>query len=629
MALRQHFLTDWLFACGETEACLSSGTAVQLPHTWSVREDSQHYTGKGWYRTSLPADTFSAGERVFLRFRGVYRDCDLFVNDCPAFRHAGSGYTPFTVEITDMLHTDSENTITVCADNRFSTHALPYDKSFDWANDGGLYRPAEIWITGPSAVGETQITSSPVILSYGCRQHRGPALFGFRAMISRAVPASNLRWALFRGAENSITPVEPEPVLSGTLPCAEETVLSPILLSDIAYWHFDQPELYTLRLSLLLPDGRISDLREWCIGFRELKAQGTRLLLNGEPVRLPGTEWMPGSDPDIGAAESREDLERMLLVLRQSNSVLTRFHWQQDDWVYDWCDRHGLLVQEEIPFWGKQPEGDPEVLWPVIRQQMLEMTAAHRHHPSIFAWGVGNELSAQTWPVQQYIRKAVACFHELDDSRPANYVSNTAFACPHQDGTGDGDILMINDYIGTWHQGFDQETAWQALLEAHPGRIFIPSEFGLCEPAFSGGDPRREEIFLEKLACYRRIPAIAGTIYFCLNDYRTHMGEEGEGRMKRRVHGSADLAGCPKPSYFTVQREYAPLRAEHMADGLLISCRDDIPCYTVSGYILRNGTETVALPDLKPGETWLWKGTPEKSFCILRPTGEPMLPPDI
>lgn len=43
----------------------------------------------------------------------------------------------------------------------------------------------------------------------------------------------------------------------------------------------------------------------------------------------------------------------MLLCLKESNSILTRFHWQQDDWVYDWCDRHGMLVQEEVPFWGQ------------------------------------------------------------------------------------------------------------------------------------------------------------------------------------------------------------------------------------------------------------------------------------
>ena len=266
--------------------------------------------------------------------------------------------------------------------------------------------------------------------------------------------------------------------------------------------------------------------------------------------------------------------------------------------------------------------GDPDRLWPVVCQQLREMIQAHGHHPAIIAWGVGNELSAQLWPVQRYVRRAVAFARELDDSRFVNYVSNTAFGCPRQDGSGEGDLPMINDYIGTWHQGFEQDAAWQSLLDARPGRAWIPSEFGLCEPAFSGGDPRREEIFLQKMACYRALPQIAGTVYFCLNDYRTHMGEEGEGRMKRRVHGSADLYGHPKPSYYTVQREYAPLQAERTESGVRLTCKQDLPAYSVCGYVLKNGDKSVPIPDLRPGESWTCEGPVQKEACILRLSGD-------
>ncbi len=51
------------------------------------------------------------------------------------------------------------------------------------------------------------------------------------------------------------------------------------------------------------------------------------------------------------------------------------------------------------------------------------------------------------------------------------------------------------------------------------------------------------------------------------------MGEEGEGRLCRRVHGSASLTGEPKPSYFTVRREHAPLTVTQTGRGLLLTCR--------------------------------------------------------
>lgn len=43
------------------------------------------------------------------------------------------------------------------------------------------------------------------------------------------------------------------------------------------------------------------------------------------------------------------------------------------------------------------------------------------------------------------------------------------------------------------------------------------------------------------------------------------MGEEGEGRLRRRVHGSADIYGNPKPSYETVKNECAPLYIKSVA----------------------------------------------------------------
>ncbi len=609
----------WRFALGGDASCLENAAEVRVPHTWSIDEKGQYYVGKGWYRTAVRAE--DPARRTFLRFRGVYRDAEVYLGEELIARHLGSGYTPFTVELTEALAGAREGIVTVSADNSFSSAALPCARSFDWANDGGLYRPVELWQTGAASVEDLIVRAEPILPELGERREGGAALFGFRAKIDGPAAGCRLRWALHRGAEESVTPVAEEPLAAGEIPCAEETVCAPRLLEEAVYWHFDRPELYTLRVWLLGPDGAVSDAGEVVFGFRSLLLRGGEMFLNGESVRVPGMEWMPGSDPAFGAAEPREALERMLLLLRESNSVLTRFHWQQDDLVYDWCDRHGLLVQEEIPFWGKAKEADPEALWPVASAQLEEMIRAHRHHPSIVAWGVGNELAADRWEYQRYIRRAVALAHALDPSRPANYVTNTAWRCVRYDGAADGDILMINDYIGTWHQGLDQEGAWAELLDAHPGRAFVPSEFGLCEPAFSGGDAARERIFLEKTACYRPKKQIVGTVYFCLNDYRTHMGEEGEGRLCRRVHGSAGLDGAPKPSYFTVRREHAPLVVERRADGLRLTCRMDLPRYAVRGYLLETVAGRRSIPDLAPGESWLCPDC-KGPARVLRPNGD-------
>ncbi len=606
-------LDEWDFAVGNDMGCLGKAVRVTLPHTWNTREQLQNWHGRGWYRTKLPP--CEEGEkRTFVYFRGVYRDAEVYVEDRPVLKHEGSAYTPFGGEITRWLEGDGRGVLTVSADSRFSRSALPYDQSFDWADDGGIFRPVSCRRTGDGAILGCRIDTWPVIAPGSGKQRTAEAFL--RAEAETDAPEGyRLEWKLEDGAGQTVR--------MGRADASPSVKLSE-RLESVSLWHFDSPALYTLRLTLKDAQDVPSDERSWRIGFREMKTAGERWLFNGEPVRLPGMEWMPGSNPDHGAAEPWGSQEKMLRLLRDSNSVLTRFHWQQDDRVLDWCDEHGLLVQEEIPFWGKQPEGDPEALWPVAKRQLREMIEAHRHHPCVVAWGVGNELSGQTKAVRRYVRRAVAEAGRLDGTRLVNYVTNTAWDCPFDDASCEGDVLMINDYIGTWHRGLEEETAWRSVLDAHPGRVLVPSEFGLCEPAFAGGDAERERIFLEKLDFYRKIDAIGGTVYFCLNDYRTHMGEDGAGRLRRRVHGSADWKGEPKPSYFTVKREYAPLTLERCDGGIRVRVRHDIPCYTAQGYVLTDGIRSVTIPDLTPlgREEWLctFPLDPEKAR-ILRPAG--------
>ncbi|MNW23669.1 hypothetical protein D3C74_03760 [compost metagenome] len=60
---------------------------------------------------------------------------------------------------------------------------------------------------------------------------------------------------------------------------------------------------------------------EWkrTVGFREIQAEGNLMLLNREPVRLMGVEWMPGSHPERGMAETEEQWVEMLEHIKHAN----------------------------------------------------------------------------------------------------------------------------------------------------------------------------------------------------------------------------------------------------------------------------------------------------------------------
>ena len=569
----------------------------------------------------VPEEWLSGCVRIY--FHSVYHDAKIYVNGELAGEHKNSGYTPFTVNISEYIK-EGKNIITVEADNRFSPDMLPVNRSFDWANDGGIIRPVELWVTGKQYIKELTITAKPVIVTKEERQDRGLGIFGIEAVVDQPEKMENLQleWQLAKGCDGEKEIVKEGMVQVGATNISTENMI----LDDIEYWHFDAPTLYTVKVSLK-KDGELLDQKEKVVGFRDFHIQGRRFFMNGEPVRVCGTEWMPGSDPMYGMAETKEQLEKMLRCLKGTNCVFTRFHWQQDDWVFDWCDRHGMMIQEEVPFWGSEPQKAGEQQLRIFKQQIGEMIKAHKHHPSIIAWGVGNELDGQCDETIQYIKDAIAYAHVLDPNRPASYVTNRVYENPAKDGTTDGDFMMINDYIGTWHGDLDQYAEWNKVVKMNPDKPMVPSEFGLCEPAFSGGDARRNEIFLEKMTCYRKYPNIAGTIYFCLNDYRTQMGEEGEGKFCQRVHGSTDLCGNPKPSYYTVSEECAPAILEKEGSQIKITCRNNLPSYTVQGYSLlvldKENKKEIRIPKLLPGMSWttiLEKG--DVTVQIVRPNGE-------
>ena len=133
------------------------------------------------------------------------------------------------------------------------------------------------------------------------------------------------------------------------------------ILKSPKLWHFDHPHLYRLRAVL----GEHS--YETTFGIREIKVKDAALYLNGERVKLAGVERMAGSNPLYGMAEPPAWIEADHVRMKELNCVFTRVHWQQDRRVLDWCDRHGMLIQEEVPrgvrtrsrAWARSPHRRP------------------------------------------------------------------------------------------------------------------------------------------------------------------------------------------------------------------------------------------------------------------------------
>ena len=130
----------------------SAWRPVQLPHDWVVdlpfapeASHSHGYktvgwqwpeTSVGWYRKHFTVPADALGKPVSLRFDGIFRDSDIWVN---GFWLGGekSGYTTATYNIAEYLNYGGDNIVAVRVDATFEE---------GWFYEGaGIYR--HVWLT--------------------------------------------------------------------------------------------------------------------------------------------------------------------------------------------------------------------------------------------------------------------------------------------------------------------------------------------------------------------------------------------------------------------------------------------------------------------------------------------------
>ncbi len=316
-------------------------TDVTVPHTWQITPDWADYMGVAWYRRSF----FAAGEwangAVRVEFEAVFHSATVWVNGEPLGKHLGKGYTAFTLDITRTLHYGEANIIAVKVDNAFNEAMLPRGGSSDWANDGGIYRPVSLLVTPKAFIERVDVDALPDIAQKKATleitvvvQNLGNS--ALQGTIGYRVVEEDTGQIVFQQNQASAVDVKPGASWTAALPAA--TLESPKL------WHFDHPHLYRLETELD-SDGRKNHASAVTFGVRSIEVSNRGFYLNGQRVFLMGVERMGGSHPDYGAAEPAQLLIHDHNDLKEPNTVFTRVHWQQDQRVLDYCDRHGILIQ--------------------------------------------------------------------------------------------------------------------------------------------------------------------------------------------------------------------------------------------------------------------------------------------
>ena len=624
---------------------------LKVPGHWGVINDFSNYTGIGWYRKtlSLPEDwKKTSGKRYYLKFGGVYHLSKVYLNGKFIGMNRG-GFTPFEFDVTEALNFNGKNVIAVQADNNAIVGA-----TWNW---GGIIRDVTLSQNNDVRIAYQYVHAEPNLKT-------GSAALKLKVKIE-----NNSTEKRSISLDTKIIDETEIDVLKGTIdidPNSKKDIYLETTLNakDVELWHFDHPKLYQIHTSIVEGNTILNEKHDH-FGIRKVELTDSKMLLNGEPVRLAGFNRVSESR-FWGSSEPVEVLEKDVDLMKEAGANFTRImHGTQNEKLFDLCDRKGIMVFEEVnvrdldndefranyyPL--AQLEKEKGIKVNVEKEEILMLDEAYLklreehqvenpeknyflskywlkgmierdiNHPSIIGWSVGNELNnhyAYGKAAIEYVKK------ELDPYRLVTLVSNSGQKeayTPETDPNTIVDLIMHNMY--RW-QGEPQEIL-NTLRTKWPDKPVFISEFGF-DPFPSTALDGDKEIFSEWTNHFRhKNEFVIGTSMWTFNDYRSaYAGTTAE---ENRVWGIINSWRQKRRLFQRIKREHAPVRDIEVSNidfekntaqvRLPIRGESDYPSHSMHNYKLsyqyRNSNgdilseNIIDLPILQPADKE-WKGT--------------------
>lgn len=463
--------------------------SISLPHTWNALDaqdgGNDYARGYGWYRLTFPWEDAMEGKSVFLKFYGASMLSDVYVNGEAAAHHEGA-YTAFTVDVTDFLKAGEDNVLAVRCDNRKTEDVAP--QGGDFSVQGGLYRRVELICTDPVHVDALNLGSNGLFLTTTDVSAESAALTVKADIVNdsdseqvvavKAVLANPDTFEEVAAVENPAFDVA-SMAPGGEVAAAEQTLTIPaggsipfeevITVENPRLWNGKaDPYRYEVTLTVASEDGMEDVVKDY-VGFRYFTVDPDKgFFLNGQPYQLHGVSRHQDVR-DIGYALSLEDHERDFGILYDLGANAVRLaHYPQDPWFYELCDRYGIAVWAEIPHVGGTLNTD--AFFENLKLQLQEMIRQQYNRPSIFFWGLQNEIKDEEVVERMELLNTIA--HEEDATRVTTQAIERANPPIYPT-----DVIAYNIYPGWYYEGTvaDMMDAAYALEDARPLGI---SEYG-------------------------------------------------------------------------------------------------------------------------------------------------------
>ena len=379
----------------ETPAVLLSGTwqfryspdskwdKIQVPGEPAMQGYAIEHDKPFTYRKSFTVPADYAGKHTILRFDGVYSYARLFVNDTFVREHHG-GFTRWETDVTPFVRPGKKNEIRLEVTDRLDD--ISYASGYAHHPIGGILRDVTLF-----ALPET------CLYDFYAETHLDAAYEDAVLKIGYSSPVAG-------GAEVAYTLTDPSgrryPLAQSRFPLEEGGNMNELLVKNPLKWDAEHPNLYTLTITLS-KDGKEIGRFDRRIGFRDVKIEKDRMLVNGMPVKLRGA-CRHDIHPTLGRTTTAElDSLDVILFKRSNMNFVRTSHYPPTERFLEYCDRYGIYVESETAVcfvdtyrqknYAPGKTQDSAEFTPRYLSQCREMVKSFRSHPSILFWSIGNE----------------------------------------------------------------------------------------------------------------------------------------------------------------------------------------------------------------------------------------------
>lgn len=478
--------------------------SIKVPGDWNTQKEKLfYYEGTIWYKKSFDYEISKKGNRAFVYFEASNYQTDVYFNGIKLGKHVG-GFTPFNFEITNLLKS-KDNFLVVKVDNKRHKDAVP-TLNTDWWNYGGLTRDVKIIETGQTFIQDYFIQLDPKNNKKisGSISLNGKDIAQKKVQIN--IPELKLRKEFITNDKGEITLNIP--------------------VKKVKYWSNETPYLYEVILQV--DDEKIIDQ----IGFRTIETEGSKILLNGNPVFLKGISIHEESPINDGRGHSKEDAKQLLLWAKELGCNYVRLaHYPHNEHMVRLADQMGMLVWEENPvYWTISWENNETFL--NAKNQLSEVIARDKNRASVIIWSMANE-TPNSDARNVFLTKLATYTKTTDPTRlisaaleQSDYNNNPSVRTISDPFADVVDILSFNQYIG-WYDGTPEKCS-KISWHIDQDKPVLISEFGAGAKKGVHGDIKtrwneeyQENLYNETLKMLDRIDQLQGFSPWVLVDFRS------------------------------------------------------------------------------------------------------------